>query len=228
MSYEASPSRESLGGISTPGQLAALWGTRTDLLTAVALQRAQIEPGSLNAYDVFAASVDEAERAKMRDRWHPLHSALSVQQKTMLPNLLCCHLGDRSEMAHSVEGRPPFLCHKLTEYVNSLPPSMKLRLPTEKWILREAARPFVTHEVYSRTKQPFCSPPNSSTGPFADLIRQRVTAESVSSLGWMDWVTVEEILKEFNSEGTPVSRNCLCMILSYIMLGEAFSVQKFI
>lgn len=226
MSYELSACRQSLGGISTPGQLSALWGIRKDLFTSCALQSIRPINGD-NAYSIFANTISEDEKDKMRSLWHPLHSALNVQQKTMLPNLLCCHLGDRSEMAHSVEGRPPFLCHRLTEYVNGLPPSMKLRLPTEKWILREAVRPYVSDEIYGRTKQPFCAPPNSSVGPFADLIRLKITAEAVSRLGWMEWSTVETVLTEFNTQGTSVSRNCLCIVLSFLVLADCFHVQPF-
>lgn len=66
-------------------------------------------------------------------------------------------LGDRTEMAHSIEGRTPFLDHPLTEFVNSIPPSLKMRWKggdefTSKWILREACKDFVTPEVYNRAK----------------------------------------------------------------------------
>ena len=61
-------------------------------------------------------------------------------------------------MAHSIEARTPFLDHHLTEYVNGLPPSGKIRWDAEeerfveKWILREASKPFITEELYKRKK----------------------------------------------------------------------------
>ncbi|OJD14064.1 hypothetical protein ACJ73_09121 [Blastomyces percursus] len=89
----------------------------------------------------------------------------------------------RVEMAHSVEGRTPFLDHHLTDYVNRLPPSVKvaystqqtaadtqqddtvwknagsaLQSITEKWILRKAVRPYITDEVYRRGRNPFRAP----------------------------------------------------------------------
>lgn len=54
--------------------------------------------------------------------WHPLHVALYAENKTTLANSLLNQLGDRNEMAHSVEGRLPFLDAKLVDYVNGLPP----------------------------------------------------------------------------------------------------------
>lgn len=81
-----------------------------------------------------------------------------VWNKSVLANMDLACLGDRMEMAHSIEGRLPFLDHHLTEYINSLPPSMKIRKDpyrdtfAGKWILREAAKPFITKEIYNRKK----------------------------------------------------------------------------
>jgi asparagine synthase (glutamine-hydrolysing) len=47
--------------------------------------------------------------------------------KSTLINVILSCLGDRTEMAHSIEARTPFLDRKLAEYVKSLPLSTKLR-----------------------------------------------------------------------------------------------------
>lgn len=106
----------------------------------------------------IANAVDEDVRNKIQTSWHPLHSALYIWQKGHLANIFLSCLGDRTEMAHSVEARTPFLDHHLTQYVNGLPPSVKIRWDgneerfVEKWVLREAGRGFITEEVYSRKK----------------------------------------------------------------------------
>jgi asparagine synthetase B (glutamine-hydrolysing) len=46
-------------------------------------------------------------------------------------------LGDRMEMAHSIEGRVPFLDHKLVEVIRSQPVNQKIRGMTKKYVLRE-------------------------------------------------------------------------------------------
>ena len=106
--------------------------------------------------------VRESIVGSRRPAWHPLNSAMYVWTKGHLVNIFLACLGDRTEMAHSLEARTPFLDHVLTEYVNGLPPSLKIRwVPgigdekgkfVEKWILREAAKPFITEELYNRTK----------------------------------------------------------------------------
>lgn len=114
--------------------------------------------GDCDALLTIAHNVDGRIRDLMRDQWHPLHSGQYMMCKGHLANMLLTCYGDRTDMAHSLEARLPFLDHRLTEYVNCLPPSIKVRWNrrkrclTEKWVLREACRPFITNEIYERKK----------------------------------------------------------------------------
>ena len=89
----------------------------------------------------------------------PVHQALYLWAKTILPYYILTMLGDRMEMSHSIEGRVPFLDHHVVEVVRSLPVSQKIRGMTEKFVLREATRSVLTDTVYRRQKHPFLSPP---------------------------------------------------------------------
>jgi asparagine synthase (glutamine-hydrolysing) len=110
---------------------------------------------------------------------HPVNQSLYVWGRTMLPNYILSNLGDRMEMAHSVEGRLPFLDHHVVREAVQMPVSMKIRGLTEKYVLREAARPVLTDAVYRRQKHPFMSPPatlQQDGGLFAflqDTLRSR-------------------------------------------------------
>jgi asparagine synthase (glutamine-hydrolysing) len=88
-----------------------------------------------------------------------LNQSLYVWGKTMLPNYVLTNLGDRMEMAHSVEGRLPFLDHHVVEEAARMPVEMKINGMTEKYVLREAARHVLIEAVYARQKHPFMSPP---------------------------------------------------------------------
>ena len=68
------------------------------------------------------------------------NQALYLWSKTALPTYILTVLGDRMEMAHSIEGRVPFLDHHLVEVIRSQPVAQKIRGMTEKYVLREAAR----------------------------------------------------------------------------------------
>jgi asparagine synthase (glutamine-hydrolysing) len=111
-----------------------------------------------DSYQEFLAGLDIAGQLSARE---PVHQSLYLWSKSWLPNYVLTVLGDRMEMAHSVEGRVPFLDHHVVEQVRSMPVSLKIRGRIEKFILREAARPVLTAAVYARHKHPFLSPPAS-------------------------------------------------------------------
>jgi asparagine synthase (glutamine-hydrolysing) len=83
--------------------------------------------------------------------------------ETELPGYILSSLGDRMEMAHSVEGRTPFLDHELVELVNRLPLRFKLRGAVDKWVLREAMAPRLP-AVSMAPKRVFMAPSLSTLG----------------------------------------------------------------
>lgn len=91
---------------------------------------------------------------------HPVNKSLYLWNKHALCNYILGTLGDGCEMSASVEGRLPFLDHRLFEYAARLPMQMKIKdRVNEKYILKEAARPYITDRVYRRQKHPFQAPP---------------------------------------------------------------------
>jgi len=76
--------------------------------------------------------------------------------------ILAC-LGDRAEMAHSLEGRVPFLDHKLVEFSCQLPVDLKLRDNVGKYVLRQAMKHRVPAAVTLR-KRPFMAPSAETLG----------------------------------------------------------------
>ncbi|MEQ1930412.1 MAG: asparagine synthase (glutamine-hydrolyzing) [Parvularculaceae bacterium] len=122
-----------------------------------ALLRADAPGGDPDApYAELLTELDIEGRLAGRDA---VNASLYLWQKTMLANFILTVLADRMEMAHSVEGRVPFLDHHVAEYAAGLPVAYKIRETTEKYILREAARYVITPELYARQKHPFIAPP---------------------------------------------------------------------
>jgi asparagine synthase (glutamine-hydrolysing) len=114
---------------------------------------------ALQGLNPIAAAMDRlplAMRIEGRDR---LNQMLYLCSKTLLPNFILNYLGDRMEMAHSIEGRVPFLDHLVAETSARVPVDMKVKGIREKHVLREAARHVLIPEVYDRQKHPFSSPP---------------------------------------------------------------------
>lgn len=61
-------------------------------------------------------------------------------------------------MAASIESRVPFLDHHLVEFAAALPPRMKLRGFSTKWILREAVKSILPAQILARKKMGFPVP----------------------------------------------------------------------
>ena len=104
---------------------------------------------------MFLSSFEINSQMAGRD---PLNISMYLWSKSFLINRLLRAYGDGMEMSHSVEGRVPFLDHKLVEFVKTLPTHFKSRGLTDKYILREAAKPFISESIYRRQKHPFSAP----------------------------------------------------------------------
>lgn len=113
--------------------------------------------GSYDAAEEMASLLPEAFA-----RWHPLHQAQYLESRFLLPGYILSSQGDRMAMAHGVEGRFPFLDHRLVEFAAGLPPEMKLKGLTEKHILREATKDLLPPSIGKRTKQPYRAPDSAS------------------------------------------------------------------
>jgi asparagine synthase (glutamine-hydrolysing) len=70
---------------------------------------------------------DAGRAAAAFQAWSPLAQAQYLEATIFLPEYLLSSQGDRVGMAHSVEGRFPFLDHRVVEFCNALPAHYKLR-----------------------------------------------------------------------------------------------------
>jgi asparagine synthase (glutamine-hydrolysing) len=85
----------------------------------------------------------------------PIINAVQEARIAGMPFDILCFLGDREEMAHSLEARLPFLDHELYEVARSIPVDFKMRDGVEKAILREAAATVLPDEIRLRRKSGF-------------------------------------------------------------------------
>ena len=90
--------------------------------------------------------------------WGTLERAQFLESSIFLPEYLLSSQGDRVAMAHSIEGRFPFLDHRVVEFCNALPSRHKLRGLREKHLLREVARAYLPGPIVERRKRPYRAP----------------------------------------------------------------------
>jgi asparagine synthase (glutamine-hydrolysing) len=91
-------------------------------------------------------------------RWSYLSQDQYLEVRTLLSSYLLSSQGDRMLMAHSVEGRFPFLDREVMALAGSLPDGYRLRGLEEKCVVREVARGLLPEEILVRKKQPYRAP----------------------------------------------------------------------
>ncbi|GAB1197524.1 hypothetical protein APSETT444_006820 [Aspergillus pseudonomiae] len=191
-----------------------------------------------NSYgdNIPETSLIEGVNGHVRDniakRWHPLHTAQYIFTKSFMPHFILRYNGDNIDMVNQVESRCPFLDHHLTEYVNNVPPSLKMKYNAkeksfrEKHILREAVRPYVTDEVYNMSKKAYMGPRKFwPGGPLHRKITQLVTKENVESLGFVDWNATEEAVENAFHKQEPLALRRAITVAQFIILGQRFGIR---
>ncbi len=90
--------------------------------------------------------------------WDSFCQAQYLETKYLLPEYILSSQGDRMAMAHSVEGRFPFLDHRVVEFASRLPVSLKMKVLNEKHLLKRCARDLIPSSIVKRHKQPYRAP----------------------------------------------------------------------
>ncbi|NEQ74452.1 MAG: asparagine synthase (glutamine-hydrolyzing) [Okeania sp. SIO2C9] len=148
-----------------------------------------------DVYRIFFNQIDVQGQLAKRE---PVHQSFYLWSKTMLPNYLLRMLGDGVEMAHSIEGRLPFLDHKVVELVRNIPVSMKIRGLTEKYVLREAAKPLITETIYKRQKHQFLTPPSTfkPNEPLQELVQDTLRSSEMSDIPFYNHTAIIDLLDQ--------------------------------
>lgn len=158
--------------------------------------------------------------------WSPLNRAAYLEMTTLLSPYLLSSQGDRVGMAHAVEGRYPFLDHRLYEFAARLPTSSRLLGLREKEILRRWARDLLPKSIAGRRKQPYRAPdvPSFFGAATPEWVEEAVAPETVASLGYFEPAAVAGLVKRCRSgKATGVRENqAIVAILSTHVWHRAF------
>ena len=151
------------------------------------------------------------ERCRSSDA---LNRALFVDLETLLPDQVLAFV-DRLSMAHSVEVRPPFLDHRLVQFVADLPGSIKIRGGRVKHILKEAVSDLLPAELLARPKEGFIMPVNEwLIRNLKDYVQATLAPQRLATHGLFRAGAIEQML-EAHYSGTA---NCGNQIWNLLML----------
>ena len=170
-------------------------------------------------------SIADALDSDMIEGRHPLDKAQYVWIKTMLEGQILTWGGDRVDMANSMEARPAFLDHHLAEFATQIPPTMRIRGRTEKYVLREAMKGLLPTVLYEREKFAFMAPP-AHTDPKKWQAMKTLADEYLSDRAIEDagLLSVEGVKDLFNVHENPKTSKATQVQLDAV-INHMLSVQ---
>ena len=132
-------------------------------------------------------------------RWSRLAQAQYIEISIFMSEYLLSSQGDRMLAAHSVEGRFPFLDHRLVEFCSRIPPYLKLRGLNEKYILKKSVSDLLPADVCQRAKRPYRAPIHHSFFPpkgVLPYVDELLSPAAVAAAGYFDPQAVARLVKK--------------------------------
>jgi asparagine synthase (glutamine-hydrolysing) len=155
-----------------------------------------------------------------------LARAQFLESTIFMSGYLLSSQGDRMAMGNSVEGRYPFLDHRVVEFCASLPEDLKLHGLNEKYLLKKSMQGKIPDSVLKRSKQAYRAPITSSFfGPGAPaFIREMLSQQQISEYGLFDPEKVNKLVKKMEAwkNISEVDNMALTGILSSQLLHQQF------
>ena len=138
------------------------------------------------------------------ESWQPMARAQYIETGNLLPGYILSSQGDRMAMANSVEGRFPFLDHRVVEFASRLPLHYKIRGLNEKHILKKAMKEYLPENIVKRTKQPYLAPDGKSffrDGKAVDYVEELLSESCLADYGYFNPRPVRLLYNKFLKGG---------------------------
>ena len=129
---------------------------RWDLTARLKLLLSSDVREAVGGYDAIGDM--EQELPADYERWTYFGRAEHLEAKYLMPGYILSSQGDRMAMAHSVEGRYPFLDYRIIEFAARLPANVKMKALDQKHLLKKASGGLIPDSILHRPKQPYRAP----------------------------------------------------------------------
>ena len=134
------------------------------------------------------------------DSWTLLQKNQFLEFKTLLSGYLLSAQGDRMSMANSVEGRYPFLDHRLVEKLFYYPDNFKLKVFSQKYLLGKAFQSVIPNSIIKRPKRPYMAPDLKSffvNGKLREQAAYFLSDSMIDHYGLFDKKVVSMLVRKF-------------------------------
>lgn len=101
-------------------------------------------------------------------------------------------------MGNSVEGRFPFLDHRVVEFALRIPPQLRMKGLTEKYILRKSMSGLLPEGIMRTRKQPYRAPDSRCffEKGAGDVAEAMLSPECVAKKGYFDPVQTGKLVEK--------------------------------
>jgi asparagine synthase (glutamine-hydrolysing) len=182
--------------------------------------------------DLRVTAIEQFERVLPASfgRWHWFNRAQYIESRSLMAGYLLCSQGDRMLMANSVEGRFPFLDHRVIEFARKLRPTLLMRGLNEKYLLKKAMGRELPAAIVERPKQPYRAPgvPAFFAGAWQEDVRSLLGESAIRNYGYFDPTRVQRLVQKIET-GRPTGEKdnmALIAILSTQLLHREFIETK--
>lgn len=173
--------------------------------------------------EVTDEQIEAGLRADLPDYvldWPVLKRNQYLEMKTLLEGYLLSSQGDRMAMAHSVEGRYPFLDPNLVEWAFALPLDWKLNGWQQKFLLKDTYGPVLPDAITNRPKRPYLAPDLEAflrNGVPTETARRFLGPKAIADYGLFDPKMVERLLFKYERRGNEGIGYRDNMLVSFIL-----------
>ncbi|HVV72918.1 MAG TPA: asparagine synthase (glutamine-hydrolyzing) [Verrucomicrobiae bacterium] len=134
------------------------------------------------------------------NEWDALARAQYLEITVFLSHYLLSSQGDRMGMAHSIEGRFPFLDFRVVNFCNRLPSRLKLRGLTEKYLLKRIGKKWLPPQIWQRPKRPYRAPIHRSFfgGTPPAYVRELLSPEKIAESDLFKPAAVNQLVRKID------------------------------
>ena len=140
------------------------------------------------------------------DGWDIVSKSQYIETSIFLSNYLLSSQGDRVSMAHGVEIRPPYLDHRIIQFMRGVPSRWKINGLNEKYLLKKSLERMLPGKILNRPKHPYRAPIAQSLlsdreGQYS--YREVMSENSVREAGIFDPRRVELLIRKMKASRYP-------------------------
>ena len=136
-------------------------------------------------------------RALNKEFFSPLSYMMAIDYETYLVDDILQKV-DRATMTASLEGREPYLDHRVIEWAAQLPDEFKYHNGTKKYILKEIVHQYIPKDLLDRPKMGFAIPiAEWLLKDLRDLVEAFINEKRILSQGLFNWKEVNALKQAF-------------------------------